>query len=132
MSSYPRRFWWVLAALVFLVYLTAGVPLHFFKHFFMGTSVGLLVVLSRSLRRQPLSQQAWDIPFFFWLFAMFPDALHILGYEGHPARWIDIFLLHNTIDRIVSVEFWLGLVVAIELVVLWQLNRRSLLSERTL
>lgn len=124
MSNSPRPLWWALAGVIFLVYLTAGVPLHFFEHFFMGTSVGLLIVLYRAHRQYPLSQRTWDIPFSFWLFAMFPDVLHTLGYTNHPGKWIDIFLLHNSIDRIANAERWLALVVIAELVLLWQLNRR--------
>lgn len=122
MSSYPRPLWWALGGVVFLVYLAAGVPAHFFKHLFIGTSVGLLLVLYRSLKHFPLSQRTWDIPFFFWLFALVPDVLHTLGYEGHPGQWIDLFLLHNTIDQIANVELWLAALTALELVILWRLT----------
>lgn len=133
MKNYPRIFWWILAIIILVVYFLAGAPIHFFKHFFMGTSVGLLVVLYQVFQNRPITQKTWDIPFFFWLFAMFPDVLHVLGYEGHPGQWIDIFLLHNTIDNISNSEWYLGGLTAAELIVYLKLrppNQHGSMTEK--
>lgn len=126
MPSYPRIIWWILAAIVLAIYILADVPIHFFKHFFMGTSVGLLFVLYQTGQQKPLTQNSWNIPFLCWLFAMFPDVLHTLGYEGHPGKWVDIFLLHNTIDTIAYIELILGIVVVLELICLRRLLPSSI------
>ena len=89
--------WCVLAVLVeiglYVSYRGHDARFHWFTHFFVGSSVALLVMSAVALRtRRPVPLPlVW--PLLGHLYAMFPDFLFTGGHIAHE-RWMDVFLGH--------------------------------------
>lgn len=78
--------------LLFLSYRSHDARFHWFTHFFVGASAGLIAMAGVAARRQ----RAISLPL-LWivaahLFAMFPDLLFLAGIPHQP--WMDLFLAH--------------------------------------
>lgn len=108
----------------FLGYTLSGLPDHFFKHFFFAFNIGLLFLIFYTFFKKKIYKNHLKFLWFLWIIAIFPDILHILGYNEHPGRWINVFLLHNILDKYDNIEWYLGAVLLIEILMYLQLNKK--------
>ncbi len=109
----------------FLIYLSVGSPHHFFNHFFIGISFGLLVLIVLSLRGMNTIQYEYSVPLIFWMFAIIPEFL--ADDKGHQG-WTNIFLFHQQADHILNgypLILVLYFLVSIGVLVIYLKVRRS-------
>lgn len=81
----------------FLVYSFLGFPLHFFNHFFIGISAGILILILLSLIKIKIQKFELIIPFLLWIYSIIPEFI-----MGQHAKWTNIFLFHFWLDKLLD------------------------------
>lgn len=115
-----RRLLWLgapslLLAPVFAFYAVYDGAPHFFLHTFMGWDVGLLLLLLFSRVGRSWSRVDGLVPMLLALYAMTPDFIYAAG--PYHRDWMDVFLLHVSLDEILPVALvvlallWLVLIL---------------------
>lgn len=116
--------------LLFLSYRGYDARFHWFTHFFVGTSVALIIMSIITWRTHSAIRLPLLWIFLAHVFAMFPDLLFSILNIAHSLSWSDFFLLHIHSHFIPGRNITWYFIFALSLgLYLWVISKRTVARE---